>query len=426
MKNVLEILISLVVLSFLLLVSFFIFYDLYNKLKDNVLKSNLHEFYRYLNYYYHLNWFYPKVSNKITYKNNVIFYHWYSDEISTYKGFFYQVDYRLDKIKVWVKLSMDYYTLWFYFPLILWKKLWIELYSTWKITFIWDLIYNVDWYYFADNLYILSQKNWSFTPPICPENYIPVNWNKKYFQPWFCIAKYEMTYLDKSHPIWNIWEKSANTYWPENPSCFKSLWCSWKYNIWSKEWFPIASITQKSAIDLCLSLWTWFHLVTNLEWLTVAEEISSIEQNWSWGIIWTNLYNWVSNNSYFWIRQLYSWRYVLPSFIYNKRRVHFLRNWIIWDFAWNVREHVNKANTLNWDFYNYWNWNENEYKFFLFSKWTQRHWVWSIYWSGWKILLRWWDAASWSWAWIYAANLSWDENYYSVLVWFRCSYVQKN
>lgn len=66
-------------------------------------------------------------------------------------------------------------------------------------------------------------------------------------------------------------------------------------------WTPWVSITQPQAITECNSLWAWYHLITNNEWMTIARNIEANSQNWAnWTVgslvsAWWWLYRWNVN-----------------------------------------------------------------------------------------------------------------------------------
>ena len=162
-----------------------------------------------------------------------------------------------------------------------------------------------------------------------------------------------------------------------------------KYEPWkipvSLPWkYPIANITQPQAIAACKSMWDWYHLITDNEWMTIARNIESVGSNWSGWSVWNwILYNWVSGDTTLWCN--YTWwntesRYLgtktwnwLDSNC-NSRRSHLLSNWQkIWDLSWNVWEYTNWTNDINstywevltwnacWDF-NYYSWSGNDWQ----------------------------------------------------------------
>lgn len=229
---------------------------------------------------------------------------------------------------------------------------------------------------------MLSIKWWNFSSPTnCPTWFIPVPWNAEFAQPWFCVAKYEMalerdliwTWELNSTYDWNTWSWSTTSRWTW------STWVDWK--IVSASWkYPIAYITQIQAIAACKSI--GWHLITNNEWMTIARNIEANPVNWFWWIVWTNhISNWVSNSPLWcWVWTTKSIYADLPNSRATKtwpwwnancdeKRQLKLSNWeVIRDLAWNVWEHVNKANTIDWINYNVW--------------WTSISWV-SV-WNDWE------------------------------------------
>jgi hypothetical protein len=177
-------------------------------------------------------------------------------------------------------------------------------------------------------------------------------------QPGFCVAKYEMSYSDAIIPDSTGWWTDWNT----------MHYNSVKSPVSQAGLYPIADITQQQSIDSCKIIWG--HLITNNEWMTISRNIEQQWQNWSTWITWSGyLYNWVSNFT-MWCNWITNTIYTLPrtratktgewsswsgaSDCDSKRQLK-LSNWeVIWDLAGNVREHVNKANTIDWSLYNNW------------------------------------------------------------------------
>jgi len=145
---------------------------------------------------------------------------------------------------------------------------------------------------------------------------------------------------------------------------------------------PVVTITQSGAISSCRSIWIWYHLITENERMTIARNIEQISSNWSWWIIWSGyIYSWHNDNapaySLTWSTDDNQGYYMETNTWGNQRRTHYLSNGqVIWDLAWNVQEHVNKSNTLDWTNYNDWaNWLSNACSWSLV--WT------SFYWNDW-------------------------------------------
>jgi len=282
-------------------------------------------------------------------------------------------------------------------------------------------------------------------PKICWTWYIPVPWNAEFNQKWFCIAKYEMS-LDNwwwiPNSIWNGW--SWNTY----------VYTGWVY-ITPKNDYPIADITQWQAITACSDIWEWYHLVTDNEWKTVSRDIAAQDKNWSWWKVWAwyiyawntwDTWNtiWCSDSTWVranWTKTWWNDKIWLSStrVSCSEKRQLLLSNWeIIWDFAWNVSEHVNKANTTDGTLYNSWQtsiiWCSPTSGY---TEWTtcsispannsllnSTNWIWKIKNSAWVPVnvfvrsWRFWDAIN---AGIYNLDVWYDDTYKDWWLWFRCA-----
>lgn len=195
-------------------------------------------------------------------------------------------------------------------------------------------------------------KNQNFDIPNkpCPKWFIPVPWNKDFWQPAFCVAKYEMSYswITQTDTGWNTYS------YIDNSSTRPALW-----KIVSAQWnSPIAEIKQPQAIEECNAMWDWYHLITNNQWMTIARNIEVQWWNWSsWNVWEWYIYNGISNSASFWC--VWKWTNYLPSTTAwatvtwdsnctGQKNKLILSNWEeIWDFAWNVWEHVNKTNDIN-------------------------------------------------------------------------------
>jgi hypothetical protein len=177
----------------------------------------------------------------------------------------------------------------------------------------------------------------------------------------------------------------------------------------------IVDLTQQNAIDQCEKLWWNSHLITNNEWMAVARNIEAQDWNWSWWSV-GNWYidNWLDNISTpngNWTVWCYDDdnTYADPTWAWacSTERQLILSNWEkIWDLAWNVWEHTNKANTIDWSNYNsssfslsnacWWNawysWHLNDWvaqcsytnwytrtNYWPLWEYNASHWVWRIY-----------------------------------------------
>lgn len=298
----------------------------------------------------------------------------------------------------------------------------------------------------------LSIKQWLFTQPSnCDTWFIPVPWNPDFMQPGFCAAKYEMTYADATNPNSTWWWTDWNT-----------MHYTWAKTPVSQAWlYPIADLTQQQAIDSCKLI--WWHLITNNEWMTIARNIESQSSNWSNWVVWSwYINNWISNSLNMWCGL---WTtdtiYILPKSYWaktwewsswhigstaatdcDKKRKNILSNWQeIYDISGNLWEHVNKANTIDWSFYNMgqttflwssnWFWWDDDGKYdsvdmlknsSLYLYWIS-NWIWNLNFSNWapnNVFIRWSDVLWGDNTWIYAINLAWTSTTSYRYTWFRC------
>ena len=199
-------------------------------------------------------------------------------------------------------------------------------------------------------------------PETCDTWFIPVPWNLDLWQPWFCVAQYEMTYADADTPNSCIEQHTTTCTEATNNVASKTDWNTVRYEIWktivSQAWkYPIANITQPQAITACESLWKWYHLITNTEWMSLARNTELEAENWTGDAIWAwYLHNWVSNDTNRWCNAKWwntetrnyatkTWEWEITC---NLKRKHKLSNGeYIWDLSWNVREHVNWTNNIS-------------------------------------------------------------------------------
>lgn len=319
-----------------------------------------------------------------------------------------------------------------------------------------------------------SNQYWNFIytqPSSCPSGFIPVPWNVEFNQPWFCVMKYEAKALN-----WIFWP-SANWILYHGHDYQTTDMITSNYND-----APITLISQSWAISACQSMWSWYHLITENEWMTIARNIEEVSSNWSNNLVWSwYLYSWHNDNSPWyiltwsqndndWYNQTLDWptspwdssyvgflnSTIEQSYKWQKRTLN-LSNWqVIWDLAWNVWEHVNKSNTINGINYNDWNnwlsnscWDANWYSYsiwetiwdtawipcvfqnwFLYSNiWPKtpnlnwNNWLWRIYSSStaWNtIFVRWWQFYIWIATWIFSQR-SLSDSTISFNLGFRCA-----
>jgi len=90
-----------------------------------------------------------------------------------------------------------------------------------------------------------AEKWWRLdAPKSCPTGFIAVPWNAEFMQPWFCVAKYEMSY-DETTPsdvvTWTDWNTRKYN--------------SWKIPVSMANRLPITELTQSQAINACNAIW---------------------------------------------------------------------------------------------------------------------------------------------------------------------------
>jgi prepilin-type N-terminal cleavage/methylation domain-containing protein len=160
----------------------------------------------------------------------------------------------------------------------------------------------------------------------CPEYYIPVPWNKELWQPDFCIWKYEAS------------SSNGNT--------------TWIYN--SAPWnMPVIEMDDSITFPNCTDNWDNYHIMTMMEWLTVARNIEMVSDNWSWWevtnwfIYWWNNSDNVTGFDNIWVKLAWwpSWNIIQDQL----RQLKLSNGEIIWDFIWNVAEAVKWLNTHHLD-----------------------------------------------------------------------------
>jgi len=356
------------------------------------------------------------------------------------------------------------------FPLTKWNILGILLEQTTNnpVQYSWTWILDLSWSTTVYNTYLTNTKTlkynwnqlrfslltlWDFkykAPEKCPTWFIWAPWNAQFNQKWFCVAKYEMSYADITTNTW------TSTWW----------WIDWNTiaYTWTKipvsmSWrLPIADIRQGEAISSCQSMWVWYHLITNNEWMSIARNIEQQPVNWSSWQVWSwYIYNWVSNNPTLWCwwatpnntKWLYpslwrawatkTWPWFWNTLCDNKRKLTLSNGSIIWDLAWNVWEYVNKANTLDWVWYAtwtnpvlwisnnlWWSWtivsSSNRALYWpLSSVFNSINWIWKVYRSTWTEFIRWASAFNDFYAGIFSLDLSWTAGIANMYVGFRCA-----
>ncbi len=410
-----ELIVVITILAILWTISFISFQRYTIDARDGVRIADMNNINKLLALYQLKWWIYPKPDNFVTISasGTIIWYEWVVWEnvsriINTNKIILDSLDnapyvyytnatnttYQLLWYLEWNSLTINNLISTTYaaidytkrYPKVQWDKLWILLDNfNNPITIDIDLFGSQSWTTYKSfisntTVKILSwvelwwplitlSKSLNFgSPRTCPDWFIKVPWNEEFMQSGFCVAKYEMTYTDADTPntcdlTCTAWENiSGQTDWNTVVYTWAKIPVSmtWKY--------PISNITQTQAIDACKSMWEWYHLITNNEWMTIARDIEANQTNWSGNAVWSwYIYNWVANSTMWclWITNtIYTlltrkqatktWWWFGNDDCDTKRQLK-LSNWeIVWDLSGNIREHVNKANTIDWTNYDLW------------------------------------------------------------------------
>ena len=233
------------------------------------------------------------------------------------------------------------------------------------------------WYILANKIVTLSEKSLYWPPKSCPEWFIASRWNSAFNQEWFCVAQYEMSYDETTASDIVMWLSRNGRKYNESKTLVSMT-----------NRLPVTELTQSEAIYECSKLWKWYHLITNNEWMSIARQIEFNPENWStwevwdwfipnWVTLnvdghWCDWYQWDSN--WDWMT-LWAWITWSDCSWTNRNRLK-LSNWVyIYDLAWNMWEHVNGANTLDWTDYNTmnanacWSWWTNSWDTYSYKNW---------------------------------------------------------
>jgi prepilin-type N-terminal cleavage/methylation domain-containing protein len=381
-------------------------------------------------------------------------------------------EWTISSISLWNKaIAYDYSTM---YNWVVWTKLWIltdefntpiqEVESIKTATFV-DLFvenandlfianiengrkYAFSWSVLANKLETLSDP-WKYSPPsYCDEWFIWVRWDAGFNKKWFCVSKYEMSYSVNDAP------------WVQNTSYDSEYWATYSYDndkdgvleVWetwywkkiaSREDFPIAEISYSQAKSACSSLWKWYHLIKNSEWMSIARQIEFEGENWSSWVAWEwNVYTWNADYTLSlwcldeWLSPLYAskawpWSDVDCN---EKRKLKLFNSEEIWDLSWNIEEFVDKEistdiNLVSSSSNREWNdpeISESERRLYWPLIWTDyTQWMWNIDHADLdnnSIILRWksyWDYdQSWIYSWNFGLSFTTSPKAY---VWFRCA-----
>lgn len=200
----------------------------------------------------------------------------------------------------------------------------------------------------------------------CPVNYILVPGSATYGTNDFCVMKYEAKADDNGDGIGDINQTTGYNTWPADTHPISDT----RKLVSSAQGYPVAYITQTAAIDAasnpsfvagCIDS---CHLMTEAEWMTIAQNVLSVRSNWSSGTVGTDyIYSGhndgtpntalvaddTTNDGY----------YLTGQTTGNQRRTLTLTNGeVIWDFAGNLWEWTSgqmasgqPTGMASWNFY---------------------------------------------------------------------------
>lgn len=121
---------------------------------------------------------------------------------------------------------------------------------------------------------------------VCPLGYILVPGNAGYGTSNFCVMKYEAKCASTSSLTQGLtaFNSGYDTYWNSTSTAA----CTAANNrrvVSTPTGYPLAYISQTSAIAYCSALGAGFHLMTNNEWMTIARNAEQVPANWIGGSV---------------------------------------------------------------------------------------------------------------------------------------------
>ena len=124
-----------------------------------------------------------------------------------------------------------------------------------------------------------SGTNHSEYKKICPDGYIWVSGNSKLgTESGFCVMKYEAKCDDDSDGVGDTTAESANYGVWDNSST--ACTGAGKDVVSSAQGAPITYISQVNAQAYCEAIGEGYHLITDQEWMTIAEDAGWQDENW--------------------------------------------------------------------------------------------------------------------------------------------------
>lgn len=190
------------------------------------------------------------------------------------------------------------------------------------------------------------------TPLSCPSGFITVPGSVTYDTSDFCVMKYEAKADDDGDGIGDTNHATTDNTWPASPGTYPIS--AARKLVSTAAGYPVGLITQTAAITAASSYTsncdTGCHLITEAEWMTIAQNVLSVPSNWSGGSVGDGyIYNGHNDNSPSDALEAsaddddsyYGTGQSSPS---DQRRTLVLTNGeVIWDFAGNLLEWTNQT-----------------------------------------------------------------------------------
>lgn len=126
-------------------------------------------------------------------------------------------------------------------------------------------------------------------PSSCPTGFIPVPGSATYNTSGFCVMKYEAKADSNGDGIGDATQTTGYNTWPANTYPISSS----RKLVSSAAGYPVANISQTTAItaaanytaDQSGNTIANTHLITEAEWMTIAQNVLSVASNWSGGAV---------------------------------------------------------------------------------------------------------------------------------------------
>jgi prepilin-type N-terminal cleavage/methylation domain-containing protein len=115
----------------------------------------------------------------------------------------------------------------------------------------------------------------------CPTGFIAVPGSGTYGTSDFCVMKYEAKADDNNDGIGDTTQSTGSNTWPADTYPISST----RKLVSTSAGYPVANISQTTAITAASSYTanctTGCHLITEAEWMTIAQNVLSVPSNWS-------------------------------------------------------------------------------------------------------------------------------------------------